>query len=38
MALGVAAGLSGAIWILFVRLMRFELYPGLLFGGTLPPI
>lgn len=37
-ALGIAAGLCGAIWILFVRLMQFELYPGLLFGGTLPPI
>jgi hypothetical protein len=37
-ALGIAAGLSAAIWVLFVRLMRFELYPGLFFGGTLPPL
>ena len=37
-ALGIAAGLSAAIWILFVRLMRFELYPGLFFGGALPPL
>ena len=37
-ALGVAGVLSGAIWLLFVRLMRFELYPGTLFGGTLPPL
>jgi hypothetical protein len=36
--LAVAAGTSGAIWVLFGRLMRFELYPGILFGGTLPPI
>jgi len=37
-ALGIAVGLCAAIWILFVRLMRFELYPGLFFGGTLPPL
>ena len=37
-ALTVAAATSGAIWLLFVRLMRFELYPGVLFGGDLPPI
>lgn len=37
-ALAVAAIMSGAIWLLFVRLMRFELYPGMLFGGALPPI
>jgi len=37
-ALGLAAALSAAIWLLFVRMMRFELYPGVLFGGTLPPL
>jgi hypothetical protein len=38
MSFGVAAAVSIAIWLLFVRLMRFELYPGVLFGGTLPLI
>jgi len=38
MSLGMAVGVSIAIWLLFVRLMRFELYPGVLFGGTLPLI
>lgn len=38
MALAVAGGMSLAIWVLFVWLMRFQLYPGVLFGGTLPPI
>jgi hypothetical protein len=38
MSLGVAAAVSIAIWLLFVRLTRFELYPGVLFGGTLPLI
>ena len=37
-ALGIAGGLSAVIWLLFVRLMRFELYPGVLFGGALPPL
>jgi hypothetical protein len=37
-ALGIAAGLCAAIWILFVWLMRFELYPGVFFGGTLPAL
>ena len=37
-ALAVATVTSGTIWVLFARLMRFELYPGILFGGTLPPI
>jgi hypothetical protein len=37
-ALAVSIATSGAIWLLFVRLMRFELYPGVLFGGTLPPL
>lgn len=38
MALAVAGGMSLAVWLLFVRMMRFELYPGVLFGGSLPPI
>lgn len=37
-AAGVAGALSGSIWLVFVRLMRFELYPGILFGATLPPL
>jgi len=37
-ALGIALGLSAAIWIVFVKALRFELYPGLLFGGTLPAL
>jgi hypothetical protein len=37
-AAALAGGLSGGIWLLFVRMMRFELYPGLVFGGTLPPL
>ncbi len=37
-ALAVAGGMSLAVWVLFVRLMRFELYPGALFGGALPPL
>ena len=37
-ALLIAAAVAGTIWLLFVKLMRFELYPGLLFGGTLPPL
>lgn len=37
-ALAVSAATSGVIWLLFVRLMRFELYSGVLFGGDLPPI
>ena len=37
-ALAVSAATSGVIWLLFVQLMRFELYPGGLVGGTLPPI
>jgi len=38
MALAVAGGMSLAVWVLFVLLMHFELYPGVLFGGSLPPI
>ncbi len=38
MALAVAGAMSAAIWLLFVKLMRFELYPGILFGGTLPAL
>jgi hypothetical protein len=38
LALAVAVGMSLAIWLLFVRMMRFELYPGVLFGGSLPPL
>ncbi len=34
----VSGGVSGTIWLVFVHLMRFELYPGLVFGGTLPPL
>lgn len=34
----LAGALAGGIWLVFVKLMRFELYPGLLFGGTLPPL
>lgn len=37
-AAALAVALSGGIWLLFVRLMRFELYPGVVFGGTLPPL
>ncbi len=37
-ALAIAAGLSAVVWVVFARLMRFELYPGLFFGGTLPPL
>ena len=37
-SLGIAAVMSGAIWLLFARLMKFELYPGVLFGGALPPL
>lgn len=36
-ALAVAGGMSAAIWGVFAKLMRFELYPGILFGGALPP-
>jgi hypothetical protein len=35
-ALGMGGAVSGVIWLVFVHLMRFELYPGLAFGGTLP--
>jgi len=38
MALAIAGAASAIIWLLFVALMRFELYPGVLFGGTVPPI
>lgn len=37
-ALAIALGLSASIWIVFVKALRFELYPGLLFGGTLPAL
>jgi hypothetical protein len=37
-ALAVALAMSAAIWLVFARLMRFELYPGILFGGTLPSL
>ena len=37
-ALAIAAVMAGAIWLLFARLMKFELYPGVLFGGALPPL
>lgn len=37
-AAALAGGLSAGIWLVFVRLMRFELYPGVFFGGTLPPL
>jgi hypothetical protein len=35
-ALALAGAVSGVIWFVFAHLMRFELYPGLAFGGTLP--
>ncbi len=38
LALAVAGGMSLAVWVLFVRLMRFELYPGVFFGGSLPSL
>jgi hypothetical protein len=38
MALAISVAMAGAIWLLFVRVMRFELYPGVLFGGTLPAL
>lgn len=37
-ALGVAGATSAAIWLAFVQLMHFELYGGILFGATLPPL
>lgn len=37
-AAALAGALSGGIWFLFVYLMRFELYPGVVFGGTLPAL
>ncbi len=37
-AFSIVAAMSAAIWLLFAYLMRFGLYPGVLFGGTLPPI
>ncbi len=37
-ALGIAVAVSGVIWLVFAYLMRFELYPGIAFGGTLPPL
>lgn len=37
-AAAVAGALSGGIWLVFARLMRFELYPGILFGAALPPL
>jgi len=37
-AAALAGALSGGVWLVFVRLMRFELYPGVIFGGTLPPL
>ncbi len=37
-AFAVAGGMSLVVWVLFVRLMRFELYPGVLFGGSLPSL
>jgi hypothetical protein len=33
-----AGALAGVLWLLFVRLMRFELYPGVVFGASLPPL
>lgn len=37
-ALAVAGATSAVIWLVFVQLMRFELYAGTLFGATLPPL
>ena len=37
-AAALGGALSGGIWLVFVRLMRFELYPGILFGAALPPL
>lgn len=37
-ALAVAGSFSAVIWAVFVKLMHFELYPGMLFGATLPPL
>ncbi len=37
-ALAVASVTSATIWLVFAQLMRFELYPGILFGGTLPSL
>lgn len=37
-ALAVAGAMSATIWLAFAKLMRFELYPGILFGGTLPSL
>ena len=37
-AAGIAGALSGGIWLVFVRLMRFELYAGVVFGATLPAL
>jgi hypothetical protein len=37
-ALAVAGTMSATIWLVFVKLMHFELYAGILFGATLPPL
>lgn len=37
-AAAIAIAVAGAIRLLFVDAMRFELYPGILFGATLPPL
>jgi hypothetical protein len=37
MALAVAAGMVVMIWALFVAMMKFQLFEGVLFGGLVPP-
>ena len=34
LALAVSAGATAMIWLLFVVVLRLELYPGVLFGGV----
>ena len=34
----IAGALSGGLWLVFARLMRFELYAGVVFGAALPAL
>ncbi len=37
-ALGIAGGISAAIWLIFLKALRFELYDGVIFGAVLPSL
>ena len=34
LAIGMSAGATAMIWLLFAMVLRLELYPGILFGGA----